>query len=46
MTSVADTDAAAAGSGDPAGYVRYAVGPPRPAPKEGKGWMFAAGSSR
>ncbi len=28
---------------DPAGYLRYALGPPRPAPKEGKGWMFAAG---
>lgn len=28
---------------DPVGYVKYALGPPRPAPKEGKGWMFAAG---
>ena len=28
---------------DPVGYLRYALGPPRPAPKEGKGWMFAAG---
>ena len=27
----------------PVGYLRYALGPPRPAPKEGKGWMFAAG---
>jgi D-alanyl-D-alanine carboxypeptidase len=43
MTSVADSDAAPLGPSDPAGYVRYAVGPPRPAPKEGKGWMFAAG---
>jgi len=28
---------------DAKGYVRYALGPPRPAPKEGKGWLFAAG---
>lgn len=28
---------------DPVGYLKYALGPPRPAPKEGKGWMFAAG---
>ena len=25
------------------GYFRYALGPLHPAPKEGKGWMFAAG---
>jgi D-alanyl-D-alanine carboxypeptidase len=25
------------------GYMRYALGPVRPAPKEGKGWLFAAG---
>ena len=33
------------GSGrtDPIGYMRYALGPPRVAPKEGKGWLFAAG---
>lgn len=43
MASVTDTDAAPLGPGDPQGYVRYALGPPRPAPKEGKGWMFAAG---
>src|SRR5512146_3028919 len=24
-------------------YLRYALAPPRPAPKEGKGWLFAAG---
>ena len=24
-------------------YLRYALGPLRPAPKEGRGWMFAAG---
>ena len=28
---------------DPIGYMRYALGPPRVAPKEGKGWLFAAG---
>jgi D-alanyl-D-alanine carboxypeptidase len=31
------------GDTDPTGYLRYALGPPRPAPKEGKGWLFAAG---
>ena len=30
-------------TGDPTGYFRYALGPPRPAPKEGPGWLFAAG---
>jgi CubicO group peptidase (beta-lactamase class C family) len=43
MTSVADTDAAPLGAGEPMRYMRYALGPLRPAPKEGKGWMFAAG---
>jgi D-alanyl-D-alanine carboxypeptidase len=43
MTSVTNTDLAALPAADPAGYLRYALGPPRPAPKEGKGWMFAAG---
>ena len=43
MTTVVDTDEAALGPGDPMRYLRYALGPPRPAPKEGKGWMFAAG---
>jgi CubicO group peptidase (beta-lactamase class C family) len=43
MTSVVDTDEAALGPGDPMRYLRYALGPPRQAPKEGKGWMFAAG---
>jgi hypothetical protein len=31
------------GDTDAAGYIRYALGPLRPAPKEGAGWMFAAG---
>jgi CubicO group peptidase (beta-lactamase class C family) len=43
MKSVVNTDDAALGPGDPMRYLRYAIGPPRPAPKEGKGWMFAAG---
>lgn len=28
---------------DAEGYIRYALGPLRSAPKEGRGWMFAAG---
>ena len=43
MTSVADIDQARLGDTDPSGYMRYALGPLRPAPKEGKGWLFAAG---
>ncbi|MGA8023990.1 MAG: serine hydrolase domain-containing protein [Candidatus Acidiferrales bacterium] len=43
MKSVADTDQAKLGDTDPAGYMRYAPGPLRPAPKEGTGWLFAAG---
>jgi CubicO group peptidase (beta-lactamase class C family) len=43
MASVADIDQERLGDTDPTGYLRYALGPPRPAPKEGKGWLFAAG---
>ena len=43
MKSVADIDQARLGDSDATGYVRYALGPPRLAPKEGKGWLFAAG---
>jgi CubicO group peptidase (beta-lactamase class C family) len=43
MMTVADTDSAPLGPGEPERYRRFALGPPRPAPKEGKGWMFAAG---
>jgi D-alanyl-D-alanine carboxypeptidase len=43
MTSVLDTDQAALPVTEPMRYLRYALGPPRPAPKEGRGWMFAAG---
>ena len=43
MTSVADIDAAPLGAGDPTRYKRYALGTPRVAPKEGRGWLFAMG---
>ena len=43
MTTVADTDQAPLGPGEPARYMRYALGPLRPSPKEGKGWLYAAG---
>jgi len=43
MTTVTDTDQAPLGPEEPTRYMRYALGPPRPAPKEGKGWMYAAG---
>jgi CubicO group peptidase (beta-lactamase class C family) len=43
MQSVAVIDEGPLGPGDPQGYLRYALGPPRPAPKEGNGWLFAAG---
>lgn len=43
MKSVSDTDQEKLGDTDPTGYMRYALGPLRPAPKEGKGWLFAAG---
>jgi D-alanyl-D-alanine carboxypeptidase len=43
MKSVSDTDQEKLGDTDPSGYMRYALGPLRPAPKEGKGWLFAAG---
>jgi len=43
MKSVANIDQEKLGDTDPAGYMRYALGPLRPAPKEGKGWLFAAG---
>ena len=43
MSSVFITDEGALPSGDPERYERYGLGPPRVAPKEGRGWMFAAG---
>ena len=43
MTSVFNSDDAALPANEPMRYMRYALGPVRPAPKEGRGWMFAAG---
>jgi len=43
MTSVFNIDQAALPAAEPSRYLRYALGPLRPAPKEGKGWLFAAG---
>lgn len=43
MKSVANIDQEKLGDTDATGYMRYALGPPRLAPKEGKGWLFAAG---
>ncbi|HYX28874.1 MAG TPA: serine hydrolase domain-containing protein, partial [Pyrinomonadaceae bacterium] len=43
IKSTFDTDAGPLTQNDPRGYLRFALGPLRPAPKEGKGWMFAAG---
>src|SRR2546430_11535727 len=43
IKSTFNTDEGPLGENDPRGYLRYALGPLRPAPKEGKGWMFAAG---
>lgn len=43
MRQVWNSDVKKLGETDAEGYVRYALGPLRPAPKEGRGWMFAAG---
>jgi CubicO group peptidase (beta-lactamase class C family) len=43
MASVANIDEKRLGDTDPTGYMRYALGPLRTAPKEGPGWLFAAG---
>src|SRR6202789_2184095 len=43
MENVYDTDASRVPATDPTGYERHALGPPRPSPQEGAGWMFAAG---
>jgi CubicO group peptidase (beta-lactamase class C family) len=43
MKSVVNTDEAALGPGEPGRYLRYGLGAPRPAPKEGSGWLFAMG---
>jgi CubicO group peptidase (beta-lactamase class C family) len=43
MTGVFNSDASRLPANDPMGYYQHALGPLRPAPKEGQGWMFAAG---
>lgn len=43
MHSVWDSDETKLTSTDATPYIRAALGPLRPAPKEGRGWMFAAG---
>ena len=43
MTSVLNIDQNKLTESDATGYFRFALGPPRVAPKEGKGWLFAAG---
>src|SRR5205809_7186407 len=43
MKSVTDIDRAKLFDTDPTGYLRYALGPPRPAPKIGSGWPVSAG---
>ncbi|MBI1324609.1 serine hydrolase [bacterium] len=43
MKSVVDFDVAPLSETDAGGYLRNALGPPRPAPKEGTGWLFGAG---
>jgi CubicO group peptidase (beta-lactamase class C family) len=43
MTSVWNSDEAKLTQADATAYYRHALGPLRVAPKEGRGWMFAAG---
>ena len=43
MSSVVNADEGTVDSSDAVGYTRAALGPLRPAPHVGKGWLFAAG---
>ena len=43
MIGVFNSDASRLPATDPTGYYQHALGPLRPAPQEGQGWMFAAG---
>ena len=43
MNSVVNINQEKLSETDPTGYMRYALGPLHPAPKEGNGWLFAAG---
>ena len=44
MTTVFDIDGVALPAADASRYHRYALGPVRPAPKEGRAWLFGMGS--
>jgi CubicO group peptidase (beta-lactamase class C family) len=43
LNHVADLDNEPLGADEPTGYTRYGLGPPRPAPRIGSGWLFAMG---
>ena len=43
LTSAVDFDSAGPGAIEPVGYMRYGLGPLRPATPTGPGWVFAAG---
>lgn len=43
MSSAINLSDQTLGPSDAAGYTRFALGPPRPAPPEGRGWLYAAG---
>lgn len=43
MRSVWNSDETKLTKADPTAYYRHALGPLRPSPNEGRGWMFAAG---
>ncbi len=43
MKSVLNVDEGKLTQSDPTGYMRYALGPLHPAPKEGAGWLYAMG---
>jgi hypothetical protein len=43
MTGATEDDTKPLLQTDARGYMRYAIGPVRPAPKEGAGWLFAMG---
>lgn len=43
METIIDVNMGKLPADAPTGYMRYALGPLRPSPKEGPGWLFAAG---
>ncbi|MDP2529970.1 MAG: serine hydrolase domain-containing protein [Candidatus Palauibacterales bacterium] len=43
LSSVVNVDAGHLTESDPTGYMRYGLGPLRPAPGTGKGWIYAMG---